>query len=115
MSIREVASATTRNPQCTSCHAQMNPLGFALGKFGQLGQFQTVEQVYDSTGKLTAQFTPDTAVSNLNIVTPADSANGEADLVELVKSSRKARACFPQQVFRYANMRLETPALDGCS
>lgn len=114
MSVRDVTAATTRNPSCIGCHSQINPLGFALGKYGQLGEFRAVESVFDQSGALTAQFTPDTRGENLNVVNYTDVAADEQGLIDLVSNSAKAKACLPQQLFRYANLRLENPSLDGC-
>jgi hypothetical protein len=41
--VREKTEIHRRNPQCASCHAVMDPLGFALENFDTVGQFHTVD------------------------------------------------------------------------
>jgi mono/diheme cytochrome c family protein len=53
-SVRERLEQHRRNPVCASCHAQMDPLGFALENFDALGKWRTVEghTAIDATGVL---------------------------------------------------------------
>jgi hypothetical protein len=54
-SVRERLEAHRRNPACASCHAQMDPLGFALEHFDAVGMFRTVDEAFrpiDATGQL---------------------------------------------------------------
>src|SRR4029077_5910045 len=41
LSLRERMSAHRANPVCASCHARMDPLGFALENFDATGQWRT--------------------------------------------------------------------------
>jgi hypothetical protein len=41
--VRERIEAHRANPVCASCHAQMDPLGFALENFDAVGKFRTVD------------------------------------------------------------------------
>ena len=41
-SMRERMEEHRKNPACASCHAQMDPLGFALENFDAVGQWRTV-------------------------------------------------------------------------
>ena len=55
-SVRAAMEAHRANPVCASCHARMDPLGFALENFDAIGQWRTTEgadkTVIDSSGKL---------------------------------------------------------------
>jgi hypothetical protein len=42
-SVREMLERHRSNPACASCHARMDPLGFALENFDALGQWRTIE------------------------------------------------------------------------
>jgi hypothetical protein len=42
--VREKTEIHRRNPACASCHAVMDPLGFALENFDTVGGFHTVDQ-----------------------------------------------------------------------
>jgi len=46
-SVRERLEAHRKNPVCASCHARMDPLGFALENFDAIGKWRSV----DDTGK----------------------------------------------------------------
>jgi hypothetical protein len=46
LSIRDRLAAHRANPTCASCHALMDPLGFALENFNAVGVWRTI----DSTG-----------------------------------------------------------------
>ena len=41
--VRERIEAHRANPVCASCHAQMDPLGFALENFDAVGKYRTVD------------------------------------------------------------------------
>ena len=41
--VRERIEAHRANPVCASCHAQMDPLGFALENFDAVGKFRTID------------------------------------------------------------------------
>jgi hypothetical protein len=40
-SVREMLERHRTNPACASCHARMDPLGFALENFDAIGQWRT--------------------------------------------------------------------------
>jgi hypothetical protein len=63
LSIRERLAAHRASPSCASCHALMDPLGFALENFNAVGVWRTID---DTGGKIDASGTlPDgTAFSN---------------------------------------------------
>jgi hypothetical protein len=41
--VRERTELHRKNPACASCHAVMDPLGFALENFDTVGQFRTID------------------------------------------------------------------------
>jgi mono/diheme cytochrome c family protein len=55
LSMRARLAAHRENPNCASCHALMDPLGFALENFNAVGQWRTLErtgQMIDASGML---------------------------------------------------------------
>ena len=52
--VRERLEQHRRNPACASCHAPMDPLGFALENFDPLGRWRAVEagRPVDASGRL---------------------------------------------------------------
>src|SRR5262245_26698322 len=44
--VREQTEMHRRSPQCASCHAVMDPLGFALENFNTVGAFRTIDPQY---------------------------------------------------------------------
>jgi hypothetical protein len=54
--VRERLELHRKNPVCASCHAQMDPLGFALENFDAVGRWRTEDQEahspIDASGKL---------------------------------------------------------------
>ncbi len=53
-SLRERMELHRSNPQCTSCHQQMDPLGFALENYDAIGRFRTMDGDFpvDPSGEL---------------------------------------------------------------
>ena len=45
--MREAMEQHRANPACASCHAQMDPLGFALENFDAIGRWRTVGESND--------------------------------------------------------------------
>lgn len=92
-SVRQHLDAYTNQGACAGCHAHMNPYGFALGAFDRLGAFRE----RDEYGKPV-----DTRVTVPDIGgAPAEVLDG-ADLARRIAGSPGARACFAQQVYKYA-------------
>ena len=55
LSMRERMEAHRRNPACASCHAQMDPLGYALENFDAVGKWRTTgdaDTPIDASGAL---------------------------------------------------------------
>jgi Protein of unknown function (DUF1592)/Protein of unknown function (DUF1588)/Protein of unknown function (DUF1587)/Protein of unknown function (DUF1585)/Protein of unknown function (DUF1595)/Planctomycete cytochrome C len=53
-SLRERMELHRTNPQCASCHQQMDPLGFALENYDAIGRFRTMDGEFpiDPSGEL---------------------------------------------------------------
>jgi hypothetical protein len=54
-SVRERLEEHRKNPVCASCHARMDPLGFALENFDAIGRWRSVDESgkpVDATGVL---------------------------------------------------------------
>jgi hypothetical protein len=43
LSMREALAAHRADPKCASCHAQMDPIGFALEQFDAIGRWRETE------------------------------------------------------------------------
>ena len=54
-SLRERLELHRSNPECASCHSQMDPLGFALENYDAVGRWRTNDGEYeiDASGELT--------------------------------------------------------------
>jgi hypothetical protein len=60
--IRERLAQHRRNPQCTSCHAAIDPLGFALEHFDAIGGWRTIDEAgkpVDASGRTVSGVTID--------------------------------------------------------
>lgn len=72
LSMRERLSEHRKNPACASCHARMDPLGFALENFDATGKWRTVE----STGPADKTRNPIDASGQLADGTKFEGAKG---------------------------------------
>jgi Protein of unknown function (DUF1592)/Protein of unknown function (DUF1588)/Protein of unknown function (DUF1585)/Protein of unknown function (DUF1595) len=72
LSVRERLSEHRKNPACASCHARMDPLGFALENFDATGKWRVVE----STGPADKTRNPIDASGQLGDGTQFDGAKG---------------------------------------
>jgi mono/diheme cytochrome c family protein len=72
LTMRERLSEHRKNPACASCHARMDPLGFALENFDATGKWRTVE----STGPADKSRNPIDASGQLADGTTFDGARG---------------------------------------
>ncbi len=111
-------------PECVGCHAQINPLGFALDDFDSLSRyrggsfepvFETIVQANGSTTYRHVKNVPvNSSVTNLNIDQPTgESVDGGVEFSDYVGRSYKANMCFTRQVFRHTMGRFESSA-DAC-
>jgi cytochrome c551/c552 len=72
LSMRDRLSEHRANPECASCHARMDPLGFAMENFDATGKWRTVE----STGPADKTRNPIDATGQLADGTKFDGAKG---------------------------------------
>lgn len=96
-SVRSLLDAYTNTGACAACHANMNPYGFALGAFDRMGALREKDdygQPIDTRARV-----PDIGGS------PAEVTDA-ADLARKIAASSGARACFTQQVYKYALRRV---------
>ena len=88
-SLRDLMEEHRRNPDCASCHAKMDPIGFALENFNAVGAFRKKDGRFDidSSGEL-----PD-----------GTKFNGPVGLKELVTERKEAFVrCLTERMLIYA-------------
>jgi len=92
---RERFQAHSTSPACAGCHAQLDPIGFAMESFDPVGRYRTIEngKSVDTSGELT----------NAGDAT-GPFANG-VELAERLAAASIVRECLPRQVFRFASGR----------
>lgn len=89
---RQRYEAHVNNAVCASCHALIDPMGFAFEKFDGIGAPRTMEngKPIDTTGKLAG--------------TDVDGDLGDSmDLVMRLGSSAQVRNCFARNVLRFGS------------
>jgi hypothetical protein len=97
--VRQKMEAHRSQPQCASCHALMDPMGFGMENFDATSQYRTTDNGHpiDATGTLDG-----VAFSNL------------ADLGAVLRKSPTTGPCFVSKI--YANALGRTPSnLDGAA
>lgn len=112
---REGYHLLTSSQSCMGCHATINPAGFALEGYDQLGMTRTQETVFDATGGVAARFPIDTSVDRplLGPNTPA-SLKGAEDLVSALAGGDAARSCFARTIFEFQRLR-QAASADSCA
>lgn len=111
---RQLYEAKTADSTCESCHALINPVGFALEGYDALGRARSEERVIDEpSGDVVATLPLDTAVE-LALGGEAVTVASGPELAAQVAASGRAEACFATQYFRATFGRLETAA-DACA
>jgi hypothetical protein len=91
LTTRERVALQTKTPACASCHAVMNPLGFALENFDAVGRFRARERDkpidasghYEARAGTTAKFT------------------GAKELAKFLADSEETQYAFAQQAFHF--------------
>lgn len=106
-SARERLREHQDNPGCSACHSKMDPIGFTLENYDDLGRWRD-----EADGELVD------ASGEVLLSRPGElyrgAVDGPANLGALLGSLPEVRACFATQWFRYALAR--TPgARDTCS
>jgi len=98
---------------CATCHASINPLGYATEAFDGLGRPRDEEVVYGDDGQVLARWPIDDTVVPLVDNGDRTEATGAADLADLLAASAKPEACISRFWFRHTWGRSETDA-DAC-
>lgn len=100
--IRDKLAAHAADPSCRSCHDRIDPIGFSFENFDGIGAWRDHWETgiaVDATGSLDE---------------PAGDFDGYGEMIALVASSERARACYAQRWFEYALGRPAGPG-DACS
>ncbi|HWA08397.1 MAG TPA: DUF1592 domain-containing protein [Opitutaceae bacterium] len=103
--LRQQMEQHRENPNCASCHARMDPIGFGLENFDAIGAWRDKdgEAAIDPAGKLTS----------------GDTFGGAAELTKLLATKRRAEFlhCLAEKMLTYALGRgveyYDRPALDS--
>jgi hypothetical protein len=113
---RERLTMITSPAACQGCHGLINPVGFLLEEYDQLGVVRQSESVFDSmTGAVTKTFPIDTATSDPRLESGAPTSLANApDLVAALAAGNQARSCFAETVFDYMHWRV-TDTTDSCT
>ncbi len=101
---REQYEEIGAKPECASCHALMNPLGFGFENFDGIGLWRETQngKPIDPTGEITATESLDGPF------------NGPVDLASKLAQSPEVASCVASQWFRFAYNRTVT-AEDSCN
>lgn len=103
---RVVVGNMTRSDACMTCHAQINPLGFALENFDSFGRFQSEERVFDKDDRLVTKHWILSSSDDAQISDYApDAINDAYHLNEILSEDKKVKACFSKQWFEYRQIR----------
>jgi hypothetical protein len=95
---RERAAIHRDHPECASCHALFDPLGFAFEPYDAIGRFRSTEN-----GKPVNAQTDVTATKTLD-----GSVKDAVDLVGKLAAADEVRECVARQWLRFALGREET-------
>jgi hypothetical protein len=104
LSTRDRLDQHTKSPLCASCHSLIDPPGFALENFDQVGRHRSAD-----SGKPTDTSGTMSSAGDLN----GDFATGN-DLLTRIAQSQDVKGCFAQKYFEYAVSRLAANE-DACS
>jgi hypothetical protein len=94
--LREQMAIHRADPSCATCHARMDPLGFAFEHFDGAGKYRA-----DDGGHLID------ASGSIELDGESVEFRDATELAEELAGSRDARACFARQWLRYALDRFE--------
>jgi hypothetical protein len=115
LSTRQRYEIKTADALCMSCHAQINPLGFAMESFDAWGRFRTVEKIFDDNGQLLSQKPVDPVVRP--VISPSDQrmSSSAPEFNQMLADSGKAQNCFIQQYFEFTYRQKPNLQADGCT
>jgi hypothetical protein len=104
LSTRDRLDQHTKSALCASCHNLIDPPGFALENFDQVGRHRSAD-----SGKPTDTSGTMSSAGDLN----GDFATG-TDLLSRIAQSQEVKGCFAQKYFEYAVSRF-VASEDACS
>lgn len=111
LSRRKQYEMLTDSPTCVGCHAKLNPVGFVLEGYDQLGIVRTEEPIFDEVGNLIKKDPIDTVVSDSQIRTVSGSVaqlNNAQDLLQHLSESQQVNGCFAKSIFEFQRWRSAT-------
>jgi cytochrome c553 len=114
---RDIATAKTNVASCLGCHSKINPIGFVLEGYDQLGMIRSSEALFNAANVQTASVAINTQVENPGISNadgPISSLKDASELVSATLASHLPGACFSQMIFEYQRARALT-ADDFCA
>ncbi|HJK93154.1 MAG TPA: DUF1592 domain-containing protein [Polyangiaceae bacterium LLY-WYZ-15_(1-7)] len=90
--MRERLEEHRSNPVCAGCHDEMDPIGFALERFGPLGEWRETDEGLP-----------------IDTATELDGApiDGAAELGDVLATDDRVAACVARRLFRYGTGHLE--------
>ncbi len=118
----DIVTKLTSSGTCLTCHSKINPMGFALEGYDQLGQLRSKQPVYDQVNfyshnpvGIAAMHPLPYPVANLSfdkdkVVT----VNAGKEFADNLAASTKAKTCMATHILRNYERRKETPN-DGCA
>lgn len=101
----------TDSATCIGCHGKLNPIGFVLEGYDQLGAVRTEEPIFDESGNLLKKDAIDTVVDDSKILSNSGSVaqlNNAQDLSDLMSNSQQVNGCFAKSIFEYQRWRQAT-------
>ncbi len=108
---KDISAAVVARPECSGCHALMNPAGLAFEQFDAVGRYRTSYssgKTIDPSGVLpSVGARPGVAAHDLSF---AD----QTSMMEQLTNEPLVADCLATQVFRFTFSRMETPA-DACA
>ena len=109
----EMTAQRTAAPGCMRCHSQINPFGFSLEGFDNLGRTRTTETMFDALNKKVAEHPVSTSATLVLSPTETAAITSGPEMVQALTKSVAAPLCFTRHVYRYYRMQRETK-VDEC-
>jgi len=115
-SVRQAVQALTENRiQCSSCHEDINPLGYATENFDALARLRNIEQHISADGTALGELPVNTeTIPSITQSDPRTVRDG-VQLQELLSQSDKPASCLSRQLVRFALRTFENDNADGCT
>ncbi len=112
-STRERFAAKTAPGLCQTCHATINPTGFAFENYDSLGRARGQELVFGPNHEVVGSPRIDSSGSVELDDGVAIAVKNGSELMHAIAGSKLANECFARQYFRFVFGRTETEG-DGC-